>query len=360
MNLQDTLPFDGDLDATFGVLFIGFMFASAFYGCAFFQCYVFYTRYPSEHAYTKGVVGLLCSADTVVTGLLSHTMYEYLINNFTISFDSLNVLRTFITALALTNSEMLLVQLFYAYRTWILSERRPAIPVLIAAISFASFALAISAAVQMSKQLLFVDIITSNVELLAGLSAGLSTLCNILIVSTQYFFLQPKRQPGRKIQEGWFDIGVLHILSRGTLFMIVQLALLLTYVIIPRQYVWLCFHILIGKVYTNCLLAMLNSRSPYRGRGLNEEENLNTRSRSTGVSASQTASPSQFPNPGSPLNISSKGGRSMTMELDVVPSRSDIGGDYTSKSIMGDDDFDSTPELSHKKSKSIAGNSTTA
>ncbi|THH31478.1 hypothetical protein EUX98_g2705 [Antrodiella citrinella] len=45
-------------------------------------------------------------------------MYQYLINDFNVSFDRLNVLRTFITALALTNAEVLFVQSFYAQRIW--------------------------------------------------------------------------------------------------------------------------------------------------------------------------------------------------------------------------------------------------
>lgn len=73
-------------------------------------------------------------------------------------------------------------------------------------------------------------------------------------------------------------------------------------------------------VYTNSLLAMLNSRHPYHGRGLNEEESLNTRSRSIDVNTSRSiAGPgggtvgddgqrksTLFTSPVSPLNIDSK------------------------------------------------------
>lgn len=34
---MDVFPFEGDLNSTFGVLLIGFMFASLFYGCTFFR-----------------------------------------------------------------------------------------------------------------------------------------------------------------------------------------------------------------------------------------------------------------------------------------------------------------------------------
>lgn len=65
---------------------------------------------------------------------------------------------------------------------------------------------------------------------------------------------------------------------------------------------------------------MLNSRHPYHGRGLNEEESLNTRGRSIGVNASRSiAGPgggsvggdgqrksTLFTSPVSPLNIDAK------------------------------------------------------
>ncbi|TCD61280.1 hypothetical protein EIP91_008676 [Steccherinum ochraceum] len=354
-----------DLDSTFGVLFVGFMFSSAFYGCMFFQTYVFYTRYPNEDAYTKGVVALLSTADTVATGLISHTMYQYLINDFTVSFDQLNVLRTFTTAFALTNTEILLVQLFYVYRTWSLNKRRPFLPAVMSAFSISSFVFAVAAAVQMSEQTLFIDIVGSKVEILAGLNEGLATLCSIMIVCSQYYYLRPSRQPGMKASDDWFDIGVLHLLSRGTVFMIMQLVLLLTLLAIPHHFVWVCFHFIIGKVYTNSLLAMLNSRTPFRGRGLNEEESLNTRSRSTGVGASVIGSNStplsgsesgsgHRKSPGSPglslshLQIDSKGGRSVATELDVMPSSA--GDDSSKKSMLNadEDPYSSTPELTLK------------
>ncbi|KAH8104597.1 hypothetical protein BXZ70DRAFT_597780 [Cristinia sonorae] len=365
-------------DATFGVLFIGFMLSSALYGCSIFQSYLFYTRYPSENAYLKALVSILFAVDTAFTGLLSRTMYQYLINDFIVPFDHLDVLRTFVTSLTLTNTEMLLVQLyvfivtilpirlnlvisFYAYRTWSINEHRPALPALLSLMAVVSFALAIETAIQMSKQTLLIYIVTSRIELLAGLSAGLATLCNIIIVGTQYFYLHPSRQPAMKVQHGWFDNGILHLFTRGVLFTALQLVLLLTFIVLPRQYVWVCFHFIIGKVYANSVLIMLNSRVSYYGRGLSEEDSLKTRSRpSSGPRRRSGSGQGGFRGltvPSMPSDVDSKAGKNVTMDLGTTPSNSEIDvvspQDPTVKPVLDEEMFDSTTELRKRWSQNM-------
>ena len=49
-SLVDVFPLEGDLNSTFGVLLIGFMFASLFYGCTFFREYIpCFEVYASAH-----------------------------------------------------------------------------------------------------------------------------------------------------------------------------------------------------------------------------------------------------------------------------------------------------------------------
>ncbi|KAJ3490656.1 hypothetical protein NLI96_g1280 [Meripilus lineatus] len=107
-----------------------------------------------------------------------------------------------------------------------------------------------------SRQSLFAYIVTSRVKLYLGLTLGLASLCDVVIVASQYYFLRPARRPSIKLPESWFDISILHVLSRGTAFTILQLVGLVTFLATPTQFIWVLFHFLVTKVYANSLLAM--------------------------------------------------------------------------------------------------------
>ncbi|KZT11851.1 uncharacterized protein LAESUDRAFT_746665 [Laetiporus sulphureus 93-53] len=277
-------PDVSELNATFGVLLIGFIFAVTLYGLTFFQTYIYYSRFPSDPTFSKYTIGLLWAVDTATTTLLSHTLYYYLITSFMAPFDELDITKTFVSENALAAFGIFLVQVFYAYRIYIVNGKNPALPGVISLLAVVNLVLGIASAAKISQQPFFYNFVDHVVEVLTGVQYGLSTLCDIIIVGALLYYVTPARYPGMKSIEGWYEYIAVFFINRGTCFTLLQLVSLILFVSIPSQQVWILFHFVTSKTYINSLLLMLNFRNVHHGRGIEEEQSMNQRDvKSSGV-----------------------------------------------------------------------------
>ncbi|KZT73963.1 hypothetical protein DAEQUDRAFT_761901 [Daedalea quercina L-15889] len=327
-----------ELNATFGVLLIGFIFAVTLYGLTFFQTYIYYSRFPSDARLAKWTIALLWAVDTATTTLLSHTLYYYLITSFMAPFDELDVTKTFVSENALAAFGIFLVQVFYAHRVYTLNGKNPVIPGSIAVIAVVNLVLGIVSAAKISQQPLFYNFVdhtikeSSRTGLLTGLQYGLSTLTDLLIIGSLFVYLQPSRFPSMKAVEGWYEYIAVFFINRGTCFTLLQLASLILFVAIPKQQVWILFHFVTSKTYINSLLLMLNFRNVHHGRGIEEEESLNQRD-----FKSQPGTSSHSRTPG---GITSRSVQFGVVDTESKAAAMTIGLD-TMNSVVGIDDDDS-------------------
>ncbi|KAH9841388.1 uncharacterized protein C8Q71DRAFT_327139 [Rhodofomes roseus] len=328
-----------ELNATFGVLLIGFIFAVTLYGLTFFQTYIYYSRFPSDTTLSKWTIALLWAVDTATTTLLSHTLYYYLITSFMAPFDALDVTKTFVSENALAAFGIFLVQVFYAYRVFTLNGKNPVIPGAISFIALVNLVLGIVSAAKIAQQPLFYNFVDHTIKVLTGIQYGLSTLANLLIVGSLFVYLQPSRFPGMKAVDGWYEYIAVYFINRGSCFTLLQLASLLLFVIIPKQQVWILFHFVTSKTYVNSLLLMLNFRNVHHGRGVDEEESLNQR----GEFKSQPGSSSHSRTPG---NATSRSVQFGVVDTESKAAAMTIGLD-TMHSAVGIDDDESDRRKPH-------------
>ncbi|PCH40272.1 hypothetical protein WOLCODRAFT_143002 [Wolfiporia cocos MD-104 SS10] len=329
--LPPTVPVS-ELNATFGVLLIGFIFAVTLYGLTFFQTYIYYSRFPSDAALSKYTIGVIWAVDTATTTLLSHTLYYYLITSFMAPFDELDITKTFIAENALAAFGIFLVQVFYAYRIYTVNGKNPLTPAVISFLALVNLVLGIAAAAKISTRPLFYNFVDHIIEVLTGIQYGLSTLCDIIIVLSLFAYLNQSRYPSMKTIEGWYEYLAVYFINRGTCFTILQLASLIVFVAIPKQQVWILFHFVTSKTYINSLLLMLNFRNVYKGRGVDEEESLNQRNlNASGGLTSSSRTPRdttrgvQF----GAIDTESKAA-AMTIGLDTIRSGTNIDDDEAS------------------------------
>lgn len=331
-----------ELNATFGVLLIGFIFAVTLYGLTFFQTYIYFSRFPHDSRVSRYGVGLIWAVDTATTTLLSHTLYYYLITSFMAPFDTLDITRTFVSENALAAFGIFLVQLFYAERIYTLNDRNPIIPGVTAVLATANLVLGIVSAAKIGQQPLFYNFVDHVIKVITGVQYGLSTLTDLVIMLSLFYYLQRSRFQGMKAVEGWYEYIAVFFINRGTCFTLLQLASLILFVAIPKQQVWILFHFVTSKTYINSLLLMLNFRSVHRGRGVGEEESMNQRDlkSSSGLSGSsrtprETSRSVQF----GVVDTESKAA-AMTIGLDTIRSGTGIDDDQSDKHRDNHSDVD--------------------
>ncbi|KAJ3520475.1 hypothetical protein NM688_g9157 [Phlebia brevispora] len=276
-----------EVDSTFGVLFIGFIFGVTLYGLTFFQTYVFYSRFPNESVWVECMVGLLWAIDTATTALLCppSPLQTILLSDYKLPDTvgqtaryEVNERRHFFVTMQESlrrapsqdvhggkgtggpcdyyRAALLLLACLY-------SDRQERI-----------YRHYYFVAVQLSDRELISALVTPSMKMVITANECIATICDILIVGSMHYFLSVARNPEMRTPADWFEWGIVNVVNRGTSFTVWQCVLFLTFVAMPHSQVWILFHFIVSKVYVNTLLSMLNSRKASRGRGVNEEDNL--------------------------------------------------------------------------------------
>ncbi|KAF7356659.1 hypothetical protein MVEN_01000400 [Mycena venus] len=256
------------LEDTLGVFYIGYVLATVGFGFTFFQSYLYYTQYPNDRWPVQATVVSLCTLDTAMSALSSHSLYYYLVTLFALPVGPDNATTSFCIEVLLSGLAIAIVQGFYAYRIWQVSQNT-IFPAAIIVISIAGAALGIAASVVMLNNTLFTNFGQHYMKVVIATGQGLRVLGAIL-ASAGFIMFGVKSGSGNAKPSTWDPIT--NFLTSGVAAAIAQLLCFITFIAMPQKYVWIIFHFLSSRVFINGLLLMLNSRAVSRGRGINEEE----------------------------------------------------------------------------------------
>jgi len=219
------------------------------------------------------LVGLLWGLDTSLTGLISQSMYFYLVTMFNDINQPIIFTKSLTTEHLLTALCVLCVQLFYVGRIWSLSNKAKIISISAIISSLAAFACGIAYITRIFENRHLETFYNKEVRIFFGLSSGFNVLSDIVITGSLLFWLTGHRQEnGRTVPQSLFDTVVINFINRGVLLSIVQVALFVTFVTNSAILGWIPIQLILSKVYINSLLGLLNYRPVVHGRGLREEE----------------------------------------------------------------------------------------
>ncbi|KAI8990704.1 hypothetical protein BD414DRAFT_484545 [Trametes punicea] len=249
------------LDGTMGPLLIGVIVSAVFYGVSLSQIFYYYTRYPRDPLYLKVLVAAVCCTDTVHQILISHTIYWYLVTNYGDSVKLGLLSPTIIIEVFFQSFTGLFVQCFFAARVWRLSERKLYLVVPVIGLIAAEFAVSMAYAIKALSFVTFLDLtkikalsVSINAIAAAGDVCIAAILCTILQFSKTGF------------EKSTLLINRLMIFSvnTGLLTSICACMSLITILSLPNTFVYICFYFLIGRLYSNSLMATLNARKRLR------------------------------------------------------------------------------------------------
>ncbi|KAF8069219.1 hypothetical protein FPV67DRAFT_1491496 [Lyophyllum atratum] len=245
-----------DLERTIGVFFVGYIFAMVLYGFTFFQSYMYYSRYPRDHWATKSTVALLCLVDTALTGLLSQTLYFYMVDLFPYTLTVEFATTPFCAQLLLSAIVVFIAQLYYAAGVWS-ATKNAVVAGLIALFSTAGFVLGIAMSVQLFQNRDLSHLASSPNKAVAGVYFGM--VAASAVVASGFLSMSHLPAPYKAIR-GPFDAIVSYVVSRGGAATIVQLALVFVFVGTPSRIYWMPFHVTAVKLFVVGAITMLNSR----------------------------------------------------------------------------------------------------
>ncbi|KAI5118380.1 hypothetical protein M0805_005845 [Coniferiporia weirii] len=204
-----------------GALLVGCYFAVSLWGLISHQMYRYYRMYGDDSLITKIMVGVMWLLDTLHSILIMHTCYYYLVSNYFNPFTLLN-------------------------GVWCVISPPAPIGAVLTAITIVSY-----------KEVSFIKF--EGFTWLVCLTLGFGIVCDIMITGSLYWFLK-RSKTGFGITDSIIDKFLLYSVNTGLLTVVYSTAVLICAALMEANLIYVGMFFVISKLYTNSLLAVLNSR----------------------------------------------------------------------------------------------------
>ncbi|KAJ7593211.1 hypothetical protein C8J56DRAFT_930568 [Mycena floridula] len=246
------------LDNTFGAIYLGAIVAAGLWGIGTAQCYWYYTEYNKDHITLKLLVLFVWMLDTVHQALISHVIYNYLVQNFA------NPLYLFYNVWSLDIQSLFealicfVVQCFFLLRIWRLSNGNyilvmiPALPI------FGNFALALVYVIknfpEKSIPVAFIRFHKYS-EAINGLTAAGDILLAVLMVYLLY-----TSRTGFKNTDTLIKKLMIYTVNTGVVTSLCAILTLATAQAWGKAFIYGAFYFNASRLYLNSMMASLNAR----------------------------------------------------------------------------------------------------
>ncbi|KAK7436883.1 hypothetical protein VKT23_018904 [Stygiomarasmius scandens] len=240
-----------------GMTMLGLIFSSILYGITLSQMYTYFRRFPRDPISVKSLLqnlgcGLSCIGVARMLVLFGNKWAILLVcltsPNAGVSMQAELAISMFISGIA---------EGFMIYRVWMLSGRRHFLTFVLLAFATIHFISGEVSAAEFLKLERFAKFASVKVPSILRLSSA--AICDTGIAISLCYFLQQKRT-GYKRTDEIIDHLMLFSINSGLLTSVTSIACLITYLVVPKTWVYLALCFLISRLYGNTFLNALNSR----------------------------------------------------------------------------------------------------
>jgi len=245
------------IDNTFGAVLVGVIACAALWGVSCAQTWYYFHRYPNDLWYIKLLVVVTMIFDTVHQILITHIVYFYLVTSYAYPQALGNLIWSFTVQVVFNGVIDLLVQGFLTYRVYLLSHKNRLLTA-----AFASLVLGLFS-IQMVYTILshrLVEVV--QLDRLKPLSVSVDIMAAILdlLLAVTLCYLLHKSRTGFEKTDHAINRVMLFIVNTGLMTSICATTALITFLVWQKALIYAAFYFLGGRLYTNSLLATLNSR----------------------------------------------------------------------------------------------------
>ncbi|KAH7925956.1 hypothetical protein BV22DRAFT_399243 [Leucogyrophana mollusca] len=289
---MSTLYYGWSVGGFYAPLFWGFFVGLALVGTTIVQGYIYYSQ-SNDRWTLRLLVGILICLDVATSVLMSDTIHFYFIQHYGDYVAFLTIPLSWVIENGVTALVTCISQVFFATRIYLVTRQyaifSPYDKIVPAIIVFAAVDGLVCAVVEtyyvgtlavLSLSGPQMEITFSMAECFAVISDVLATISLCYILASARGSI-PRR--GSRIRSLFF-----FVLNRGILVTIVQIGTMISYLSQRGYLYWMPFQICKSKLYTNTLLAMLNSRG--RGQSWSNTHTLHMRPTMLSAAIFDTAS----------------------------------------------------------------------
>lgn len=261
-------------EVALGMTLLGLVFSSMLYGITLTQVYKYFQRFQNDPLAVKVMVVAVCLLDTVSVFLVGHACWYYLVTTGPLgrAVWSLNA------ELSLSMVISGIAECFLAYRVWMFSDRRLWLTAFLLVMALLHLASGEVSAIQFLLLKRFARFGSVKIPSILRLSSA--AICDTGIAVSLCYFLHKKRT-GFERTDKIIDYLILFAINSGLLTSFASIACLVTYLVVPKTWVYLALCFLISRLYANTFLCSLNSRQILRTADCDNESPIIPRFRTT-------------------------------------------------------------------------------
>ncbi|KAI9001154.1 hypothetical protein BD414DRAFT_473793 [Trametes punicea] len=255
------------LDATVGPLLIGVILAAVMYGVSCSQMFYYYTRYPRDPWYIKLLVTAVWTTDSIHQALISHSVYWYLITEYGNPVALTLLTKSLVIEVFFNGFTAFFVQSFFAARVYRLSGKKVWLVAPVALLVAGEFAVTMAYSIKALYLKTFVDLVQ-----IKGLSISINAFAAVgdVTIAVILCTILHRSRTGFSKSNTLINRLMVFAVNTGLLTSVCASLSLITILSLPNTFVYICFFFLVGRLYSNSLMATLNARKSLREASTNE------------------------------------------------------------------------------------------
>ncbi|KAJ6534616.1 hypothetical protein DFH09DRAFT_1180149 [Mycena vulgaris] len=253
---------------TFGAIYIGVIFAAFFQGLLTVQAYIYYEHFPRDSWVLKTLVAVVWLTDLAHLGVVGTIPWHTLVVNWgnVPVLSSLNRERSI--HVILVGIPSILCQAFFLHRLWKMSQKKWTLVVPLTLASLAVFGLDFFLAIQNTINPDPTSFIHDKNEAISMFTIGAGT--DFCIALAMVWYLQHGKT-GFDKSNFILTRLIQYTVATGLASSLLAVACVIADFLKPKSYIFIAMHFSLGRMYTNALLATLNSRRNLRNTFSNAE-----------------------------------------------------------------------------------------
>ncbi|KAJ7126267.1 hypothetical protein C8R44DRAFT_123275 [Mycena epipterygia] len=255
------MPAFMDLNPTYGAMLIGTFFAIFFQGMLSVQAYIYYESFPQDSWRLKSLVGSVWCLDLVHLFLICQACYHYLIDNWGYEPALLESTIELDLHIALVGAVTILCRAFFLHRVWIFSRKNWLLVAGLTVMCLTTVGLDIALSIRTIRDRSVAVFSTDTPEIIAMFSLG--AIVDLIIAMLLFWYLQRGRTSFDRTNFVLTRI-IQYTVATGLATSLLAIGCVAAYLIKPKTFIFVAMHFSLGRMYTNALLATLNSRRNLR------------------------------------------------------------------------------------------------
>ncbi|KAK0459327.1 uncharacterized protein EV420DRAFT_1333741, partial [Desarmillaria tabescens] len=228
------------------------------FGTLSVQLYLYYLAFPNDRNFTKYLVYGIYIFEFTQMILVTHDAFAAFGYGFGDIVALTDMHFDWLTVPIMSGTVACVVQVFYAYRIFILSKSR-IVPIFVICVSLTSSVGAIITGVYCFQAGSLINLSSSKVSIAVGIWCGASALCDIIIAVCMTYYLMRSKTGFRRTRILVTKLIRLSI-ETGTVTAVVSLLNLILFFTFPHQTFYTTPALILPTLYVNTVYMVLNSR----------------------------------------------------------------------------------------------------